>query len=147
MRVSRKIILLLPIFLLLLPVRVLEIQTGGRSCTILLGKAELEVDYIHSVSLTKVCDIYIVNGSGIYAVEQKWQQFDAGQPISYDKVENGFFIKKLDLYMGTSLDYGFASLNNATVYVNGRFVTKAEDRLRFDVENLPLAMLVANGCS
>ena len=147
MRAGRRLALLLPIFLLILPVRVLEVQTGGRSCAILLGKAEVEVGYIHSVSLTEVRDFYVVNGSGIYAVEQEWQQFDAGQPISYDEIRDGFFVKKLSLYIGTSLEYGFTTINNATVYVNGHFVTKAGDKLRFDVEFLPLAVLIAKRCS
>ena len=128
--------------MLLLPVKVLNVQTD-RSCKFLLGKADLEVSYIHSVSRTEVVDIYTVNGSGIYAREQLWQQFDAGQPDSYDRIENGFFVKELRMHF-TAVDYGFIPLNNATVKVDGNTVFANVTKLHFEVESLPLAAFVVN---
>ncbi len=142
---KRKLIFLLPIFLLFFPVKVLNIQSD-RSCKVLLGRAEVEVEYIHSVSHTKVLDVYIVNGSGIYAWKQLWQQFDAGQPISYDEVKDGFFVKKLENVMGKSLDYGFIQMNCARVKVNGKVVFSNLTKLHLEVEEIPFIVFAANRC-
>ena len=143
---KKKLVFLIPIFLLLLPVKVLEVKVGNKACFVPLGRVKVEIVYLHSVSHTKVWDVYVVNGSGIYAVEQRWQQFDAGQPLDFDRIENGFFVKDLSLYLGPSLEYGFIPFNNASVRV-GDVTFRNVEKLDFEVENVPAFVLVSGRCS
>ncbi len=142
----KKLIFLAPIFLLLFPVKVLEVKADSKACLVPLGRVKVEVAYLHSVSHTEVCDIYMVNGSGVYAVEQRWQQFDAGQPLDFDRIENGFFVKELKLYIGSSLDYGFVPFNNASVRV-GDITLKNIEKLEFEIKSVPVFMLISGRCS
>ncbi len=100
----------------------------------------VSVEYVHSVSLTKVIDVYEVNESGIYALEERWQQFDAGQPLDFQRVENGYFVKKLDEYLGESWEYWFIPLNDAKVRVNGKLVLRGYGVLRLEVREVPLLL-------
>ncbi|WP_169302206.1 DUF1850 domain-containing protein [Ferroglobus placidus] len=103
----------------------------------------LSVEYVHSVSLTKVIDVYMVNESGIYFVETKWQEFEAGQPLN-GSVEGKFFVKKANKYLGKEWKYWFIPLNNFTIKV-GKSVfhqPNGEGFLEFRVKTVPAFKLI-----
>ncbi len=108
----------------------------------------ITVNYVHSVSLTRVIDVYIINNSGIFAVQEKWQQFDAGQPIEAN-VEDGFFVKNMHMYLGKEWEYWFIPLNNATIKLNGKIVfsnPNKEGILEFKLRKIPAIMLTFRWC-
>ena len=128
-----------------LPSRVLELDVGGNTCFI-FGDAKLSVEYTHSVSLTKVVDTYEINASGIYIVEERWQQFDAGQPINFDRIEDGYYVKSKVEYLGNSWQYWFIPINNASVKVGDRVFYHREGVLKFEVKSVPLVLALFRGC-
>ena len=127
------------LLLSLLPVHVLEIRFNDFTLLIpLTSSLILSIEYTHSVSLTKVVDVYEINESGIYAIETRWQDFIAGQPLN-GSLEGSFFVKKLKVFLGKSWEYWFISSNNFTLRVNGvRLVQPPQDGfLEFRVKVVP----------
>ncbi len=149
MRLKRYLWLLL-LIVLVFPVNVLEIDSkeGVVKCP-LFSPVKVEISYTHSVSLTKVIDTYKVSKDGIWAIEERWQQFDAGQPLSFQRVKNGFFVKRLNMYMGKSWRYWFIPLNDVSVKVDGKLVLshmKKEGILQFGVKRVPLITVLFGRC-
>ena len=114
----------------------------------LFSSLKITVNYTHSVSLTKVVDVYTVNDSGIFAVQERWQQFDAGQPLE-THVENGFFVKNMRMYLGRSWEYWFIPLNNVTVKLDGKIVFSGPDEdgiLEFGLVRDPFIVIASRWC-
>ncbi len=144
------ILILSLVIIALLPISALRIRTkeGTFYCPLFSSAITMIISYTHSVSLTKVVDIYKVNSGGIWAVEEKWQQFDAGQPLSFQKMEKGFFIKKLNMFMGKEWKYWFIPLNSVSIKVNSNFIVhdmKKEGIVDFAVVKVPLISILAGG--
>lgn len=144
------ILILSLVIIALLPISALRIETkeGTFYCPLFSSTITMIISYTHSVSLTKVVDIYKVNSKGIWAVEEKWQQFDAGQPLDFQKAENGFFIKKLNMFMGKEWKYWFIPLNNVSIRMNSDFIVhdmKREGIVDFAVVKVPLISIIAGG--
>ncbi len=148
---SVKIALILTLLgISLLPINVLEIQTeeGTETCSLFLNpEIILEVYYTHSVSLTAVVDIYRINKNGIWAIEERWQQFDAGQPIDFSKIEKGFFIKEMNMFLGKEWSYWFIPLNRASIKLGSKYVfheIKKEGKVIFRVKRAPFLFTLIN---
>lgn len=131
------------------PVDTLVIEFNEKECYVPLNSNfTLTVRYTHSVSLTKVVDVYRIDETGIYAVQERWQQFDAGQPLDVQRIEDGYFVKNVNLYLGKSWRYWFIPLNNATVEVDGRVVfvqPEEEGILRFEIKKVPAILTIIRG--
>jgi len=135
---------------LFFPINVLELKFNGDvvSCIPIFYNLNLEVDYTHSVSLTKVIDSYIVNNSGIYAYKTEWQDFEAGQPLD-GRFENGFLMKKINMYLGKHWEYWFIPLNNVSVKIGGKVIfsnCKEDGILAFDISKIPLGLFILRWC-
>ncbi|MCD6419227.1 MAG: DUF1850 domain-containing protein, partial [Synergistetes bacterium] len=107
----------------IIPVNVFEVgsREGVVRC-LLLHPLKVQISYTHSVSLTKVIDTYRVSKEGIWAIEERWQQFDAGQPLNFQGIKNGYFVKKLNMYMGKSCRYWFIPINDVSIRVEKKVV-------------------------
>lgn len=140
------------VFLLLafLPVSALEIKFNEKVCYYpLISNFTLMVAYTHSVSLTKVIDVYRIDKTGIYAIQEKWQQFDAGQPLDIQYTEEQFYIKSMNMFLGKSWEYWFIPLNNATVKIDEKVVfvqPEEEGVMRFEIKNVPAILTIVRGC-
>ncbi|OYT35430.1 hypothetical protein B6U96_10395 [Archaeoglobales archaeon ex4484_92] len=130
------IIAILLILVLVFPTETLEVSSHSFTCYTALNKT-FSINYIHSVSRTKVIDTYLANSSGIYFIEERWQQFDAGQPISFDEIKEGFFIKRKIIKMGNSCEYWFIPINNASINFDGKILRLNSGNLRFQVKIVP----------
>ncbi len=134
------------VVLALVPVDTLVIKFNEKVCYVPLNSNfTLTVRYTHSVSLTKIVDVYRVDEKGIYAIQEKWQQFDAGQPLDIQRIEDGYFVKSMNVYLGKSWQYWFIPLNNATVEINGKVVfvqPEEEGILRFEIEKVPAILTI-----
>jgi hypothetical protein len=137
------------VVLALVPVDTLVIKFNEKVCYVPLNSNfTLTVRYTHSVSLTKIVDVYRVDEKGIYAIQEKWQQFDAGQPLDIQRIEDGYFVKSMNVYLGKSWQYWFIPLNNATVEINGKVVfvqPEEEGILRFEIEKVPAILTIIRG--
>ena len=132
------------------PINTLVIETveGTHWCPF-PSTIRLEISYTHSVSLTKVQDIYEVTGKGLYAKEERWQSSLAGQPLDYQKSEGGFFIKEMHTFLGKEWRYWFIPLNNVTITVNKKPVIshfKREGIVYFRVIKMPLFFTIFRRC-
>ena len=134
------------VILALVPVDTLVIKFNEKVCYVPLNSNfTLTVRYTLSVSLTKIVDVYRVDKKGIYAIQEKWQQFDAGQPLDIQRIEDGYFVKNMNVYLGKSWQYWFIPLNNATVEINGKVVfvqPEEEGILRFEIEKVPAILTI-----
>ncbi len=143
---------LLLVFLVfaLLPVNALEIKFNEKVCYYpLISNFTLIVAYTHSVSLTKVIDVYRIDKTGIYAIQERWQQFDAGQPLDIQDKEGQFFVKNMNMSLGKSWEYWFIPLNNATVKIDGKVVfvqPKEEGIMKFKIRKVPAILTIVRGC-
>ena len=108
----------------------------------------LKVGYKHSVSLTQVIDEYRVNGTGISVVQERWQDFEAGQPME-GRIEDGFFVKDMNMFLGKSWEYWFIPLNNVTLELDGRrinFHLEREGIMQFEVTKIPVVISLFRWC-
>ncbi len=142
--------LLVFLSLALFPVNTLKVEFNKRPVcySLLITDTTLTVEYRHSVSLTKVIDVYRINSSGIFAVQERWQQFDAGQPLN-GRIENGFYVKDMNKYLGKSWEYWFIPLNNVTVELNGNIIfskPKEEGVVKFELLKTPAIMALLRWC-
>jgi hypothetical protein len=142
--------LLLPFIVLFLPVSTIWIGFSGDGCYYSLKpNSTLEVHYVHSVSLTKVVDIYRISGDGIYFTKEMWQDSLAGQPLDFQYKQGSFYVKESNEFLGKSWGYWFIPLNNATISVEGKIVfvqPKIEGTLEIRVERVPLILLLTRRC-
>lgn len=134
------------LFALIRPVYVLDVSFNGYHLLIpLTSTLTVSVQYTHSVSLTKVIDTYSVNRTGIYATEERWQEFLAGQPLN-GRFEDGFLVKDMNIYLGREWEYWFIKINGFRLYINGEQVYKqpAEDGiLTLEVKEVPAFRVIA----
>ncbi len=140
-------IVLIPILAIILyPTNVLVISDGNTSHTFIIGGDGLNVTiyYIHSVERSPVYEMLKVNGSGIYVVEMKWQDFGAGLPEDIQKLQNGYYVKYVDIYIGKNFSYWFIPLNHAHIWVNGVLVyaPHSDTLIHFNVERTVLVSAV-----
>jgi len=142
--------LFLPFIVLLLPVSVIGVEFGGNECYYHLeSNSTLEIHYTHSVSLTKVVDVYRVSPGGIYFVQERWQEFLAGQPVDFDYRAGKFYVKNSHEFLGKSWRYWFIPVNNATILIDGKvsFVQPPrEGILEIRVEKIPFLLSIARRC-
>lgn len=137
-------------FILFFPASVIGIEFNDKICYYPLGSnSTLEVVYTHSVSLTRVIDVYRVSKDGIYALQEKWQEFLAGQPTNFDYRAGKFYVKNLNIYLGKSWEYWFIPVNNVTVKINGRLVfvqPKEEGIMKIEVKKVPILLIISRRC-
>ncbi len=142
--------LLLLFLAILFPISTLRIGFNGRVCYLpLTSEYTLEVDYTHSVSLTKVVDVYRINGTGIYAIQEKWQEFLAGQPIDFQYRSGDFYVKNMNKYLGKSWEYWFIPVNNVTLKIDGKiiFVQPPEEGImKISVKRDPIILTLIRRC-
>ena len=136
--------------LLLLPVSVIGIEFDGSECYYpLQSNSTLEVHYTHSVSLTKVVDVYDVSTRGIYFVQERWQEFLAGQPVDFDYRSGQFYVKNSHEFLGKKWDYWFIPVNNVTILLNGKAIFRQPPReavLEIRVERIPFILSIVRRC-
>lgn len=141
---------LLIIIILLLPVTVIEIEFNDFKCYYRFhSNSTLKIDYTHSVSLTKVIDIYKISNEGIFAVEERWQEFLAGQPIDFNYRIKGFYVKRINKFLGKKWEYWFIPINNATITLDKKlvFIQPEEDGLmRLEIKKAPLLVIISRRC-
>ena len=142
--------LLLPLVVLLLPVSVIGVEFGGSECYYHLEpNSTLEVHYTHSVSLTKVVDVYRLSKNGIYFTKEMWQEFLAGQPIDFQYKQGEFYVKEANEFLGKSWSYWFIPVNNVTVLVDGNTVfvqPRKEGVLEIEVKEVPYILSIVRRC-
>ncbi|MBC7332470.1 MAG: DUF1850 domain-containing protein [Synergistetes bacterium] len=128
----------------------LEIKTeeGTYVCSLFFNSnIILSIEYIHSVSLTKVIDKFKINEKGIWAIESKWQQFDAGQPIDFNRLEGKFFVKDMNLFLGKEWSYWFIPINKASIKLGKKVIFKdieVEGKVVFGIKRKPLLLALFN---
>lgn len=137
-------------FILLFPVSVIGVEFNGNICYYPLGSnSTLEISYIHSVSLTKVVDVYRISKDGIYAFQERWQDFLAGQPTDFNYREGQFYVKNLNKFLGKSWEYWFIPVNNVTVKINGKVVfaqLEKEGIMKIEVKKIPIFLIISRRC-
>jgi len=142
--------LLLIIIMLFFPVSVIGIEFNDTRCYYFLSSnSTLEIDYTHSVSLTKVVDTYRVSKDGIYAFQEKWQEFLAGQPTNFDYRAGEFYVKNLNIFLGKSWEYWFIPVNNATVKLDGKVIfiqPKEEGIMKIEIRRAPILVIISRRC-
>ena len=148
-RIVKRLLLLL-LVPLCLPVPVLEVGVEGDShtwVTSLREQARVTVGYVHSVEQTWVEESYEASRDGLRLDTVEWQSFGAGLPDEYDYYRDGFYVKELELDMGTSLSYWFLPLNRVEICVDERVVFSGPEqpsRVNAKVRRMPLAGLLVS---
>ncbi|ASI99840.1 hypothetical protein A3L02_09830 [Thermococcus celer Vu 13 = JCM 8558] len=140
---------ILAFFLMILfPVNVLIVSDGNSSHDYILGEKNITIFYIHSVERSEIYEGLKVNRTGIYAVEMKWKDFGAGLPEDIQYMENGYYVKKINIYLGKSLDFWFIPLNRAQISVDGSiiFAPKTETLMKFEVKRCLLIQALLGRC-
>lgn len=143
---------LLFLFLLLVPLLVpsyaLVISDGHSSRVYRLGDVRVEIDYVHSVERSEVREVLEANSSGLYAREMWWKDFGAGLPEDIQYMQDGFYVKRIDIPLGKSLDFWFIPLNHAKIKVNGKlaFSIKEETLVKFRVKRCMLFETLIGRC-
>ncbi|MCD6143713.1 DUF1850 domain-containing protein [Thermococcus sp.] len=136
--------------MLFFPVSVIGIEFNDTRCYYFLSSnSTLEIDYTHSVSLTKVVDTYRVSKDGIYAFQEKWQEFLAGQPTNFDYRAGEFYVKNLNIFLGKSWEYWFIPVNNATVKLDGKVIfiqPKEEGIMKIEIRRAPILVIISRRC-
>jgi len=128
------------------PMNIIVISDGENSYEFNLGEDGINITifYIHSVERSPVYEVLHVNKTGIYAVEMRWKDFGAGLPEDFQYIENGFYVKKINIYLGKSLSYWFIPINQAQITINGEtiFNPEKDTLITFKVENTTLIKAV-----
>ncbi|WP_204247197.1 DUF1850 domain-containing protein [Thermococcus celer] len=134
--------------MILFPVNVLIVSDGNSSHDYILGEKNITIFYIHSVERSEIYEGLKVNRTGIYAVEMKWKDFGAGLPEDIQYMENGYYVKKINIYLGKSLDFWFIPLNRAQISVDGSiiFAPKTETLMKFEVKRCLLIQALLGRC-
>ncbi len=113
--------MVLAIFLLAalcLPVGALEVTANGEPparCTWVRDAPMLTISYLHSVERTPIEESYQVGVAGLRLREMRWQSFGSGLPDEYDRSENGFYVRSMDVGLGRRLEYWFLPLNDVRI--------------------------------
>lgn len=136
------------ILLTLLPIELLEVRTeeGTYVCSLFFNSdITLTLTYTHSVSLTKVVDKFRITKDGIWAIESRWQQFDAGQSIDFTRVEDEFFVKDMNLFLGKEWTYWFIPLNKVSIKLNEKCIfqnIEKEGKVKFYLKRKPVVVIL-----
>ncbi len=147
-RTGRRILPLLLVFVLCLPVWVVEITADGSLAAPrmrLRDDMSVVVGYVHSVERTWVEETYVVDSDGLRLVRMRWQSFGAGLPDEYDYQAEGFYVRELDMDIGRVLDYWFLPLNRVEISVDGAIVFRGPElpsRVMVRVRRVPLAISI-----
>jgi hypothetical protein len=136
------------IFLMLTPVHVLVVSDGHSSRVYHLGDVKVEIDYIHSVERSEIKEVLEANSSGLYAKEMWWKDFGAGLPEDIQYMEDGFYVKRINIPLGKNLDFWFIPINRAEIKVNGEtvFAPKIETLVKFKVKRCLLMEILIGRC-
>ncbi|AHF79671.1 DUF1850 domain-containing protein [Thermococcus paralvinellae] len=147
---KKSFLFFLLLFILLFPVSVIGIEFNGNVCYYpLSSNSTLEISYTHSVSLTRVIDTYRISKDGIYALQERWQEFLAGQPIDFDYRAGSFYVKNLNTFLGKSWEYWFIPVNNVTVKIDEKIVfvqPKEEGIMKIEVKKVPIFLIISRRC-
>ncbi|NJE42613.1 DUF1850 domain-containing protein [Thermococcus sp. GR7] len=124
------------------------ISDGVSKSVFLLGDVNVTIKYVHSVQRSEVIEVLKVNRSGIYAEEMRWRDFGAGLPEDIQSTENGYYVKKINIPLGESLDFWFIPLNSAEIWVNGKLVfsPRRETLVEFEVKECSLFEIAIGRC-
>nr|WP_209477679.1 DUF1850 domain-containing protein [Thermococcus stetteri] len=149
----RKSFLFLAFFLILLVFSVADrsvlVITDGKAEKVYpLGEHEITIEYIHSVERSEVVETLEVNRSGIYATGMKWKDFGAGLPEDFQEWNGSWYEKKINIYLGKSLDYWFIPLNQANITVDGSraFAPRSDTLIKFRVKSCPILLITIGRC-
>jgi len=137
-------ILIVPLFVVIFyPVPSLSISDGNSSFRFTLhgDGINITIFYIHSVERSPVYEVLRVNKTGIYAIEMRWKDFGAGLPEDFQYIDDhGFYVKKINIYLGKTLQYWFIPENNAKIIVGDKvvFAPDKDTLITFKVEDTVL---------
>ncbi|NJE25409.1 DUF1850 domain-containing protein [Thermococcus sp. MV5] len=140
--------LLLFLVVLFIPVNTLVITEGNHSYVGFLGEKEIKISYTHSVQRSEIVEILKVNKSGIYVTEMRWKDFGAGLPEDVQYMENEYYVKKVNIFLGKNLDFWFIPLNQVKISVNEEVILAPakETLVNFKVKKCPLMLTVIRRC-
>ncbi len=150
----RKSFLFLTFFLILLVFSVAErsvlVITDGKAEKVYppLGEHEITIEYIHSVERSEVIETLVVNRSGIYATGMKWKDFGAGLPEDFQDWNGSWYEKRINIYLGKSLDYWFIPVNQANITVDGSlaFAPRSDTLIKFQIKSCPILLTAIGRC-
>jgi hypothetical protein len=77
----------------------------------------------------------------------RWQSFGYGLPDEYDRFEDGFYVRSMDIGLGRRLDYWFLPLNDVRIAIGEQTLFKgpAEPaRVSIRVRLVPLFVAIWN---
>ncbi|WP_236627003.1 DUF1850 domain-containing protein [Palaeococcus pacificus] len=133
---------------MILPFNVLIISNGDSSHTYLLGEKTVTISYIHSVQRSEIVEVLKANGSGLYAVEMKWKDFGAGLPEDIQYTEDGYYVKRINIYLGKSLSFWFIPFNQAKIKVGSKlvFAPTEETVMEFKVKKCLFLFAILGRC-
>lgn len=149
MNLLRRFLFLLPFLtILLFPVNVLVISDGAHSYVDFLGEKEIKIAYIHSVQRSEIIEELKVNKTGLYLIGMWWKDFGAGLPEDIQHSENGYYVKKVNIFLGKSLSFWFIPLNHAKISVNEEVISSPtkETLVNFNVKKCPLILAIVRRC-
>jgi len=132
----------------LIPLSSLSIYDDDSHYNALLGDVRVTVEYNHSVEHSEVIEILEANSSGIYVRKMLWSDFGAGLPEDIQGMENGYYYKDVDQYLGKGFDYWFIPFNRARIIVGNRTVLapKHAELVKFRVKKCPLILIALRRC-
>lgn len=132
----------------LFPVNCFVVSDGLHEKVYSAGSHNVTIKYIHSVERSTVIEVLHVNSSGIYAKEMWWKDFGAGLPEDIQFMKNGFYVKKINIPLGKSLDFWFLPLNRAKIYVDGHleFKPSSDTLIHFQVKKCMLIQKIVGRC-
>jgi len=144
-----KKILLFLLILLLFPINILEVNFNNAVKYFpYLNELPITIKYNHSVERGEVIEILEVNKRGIYVLEMRWQNFGAGLPEDFTSIEDDYYVKRPNEYLGKSLTYWLTPLNNAEIKVRDRtllYHPNFEVKISFTLKTMPLIEFLLRG--
>ena len=144
-----KKILLFLLILLLFPINILEVNFNNAVKYFpYLNELPITIKYNHSVERGEVIEILEVNKRGIYVLEMRWQNFGAGLPEDFTSIEDDYYVKRPNEYLGKSLTYWLTPLNNAEIKVRDRTLLhhpNSEVKISFTLKTMPLIEFLLRG--
>ncbi|WP_232054700.1 DUF1850 domain-containing protein [Thermococcus sp. 2319x1] len=149
MNLLKRFLFLFPsLIILLFPANVLVISDGVHSHTSFLGEKEIKISYIHSVQRSEIIEELKANKTGLYVTEMWWKDFGAGLPEDLQYLENGYYVKKVNISLGKSLSFWFIPLNHAKISVNEEVILSPtkETLVNFNVRKCPLILVIIGRC-
>jgi hypothetical protein len=132
------------LIVLIIPLNVLIISDGSHNYIEFIGEKEMEITYNHSVEKSNVIEIYKVNESGIYLIKMEWKDFGAGLPQDYQYINNGYYVKVVNIYIGKNITYWFIKDNQAKIIVDGKLLLNVNNNslIKIKVEKWPIILIL-----